>query len=44
LAGNGFGIEDARPSIRLVHELRGAKIIDKSDAIIHPIAEKYYQK
>ncbi|GMR25771.1 MAG: UDP-N-acetyl-2-amino-2-deoxy-D-glucuronate oxidase [Ignavibacteria bacterium] len=44
LAGNGFGIEDARPSIHLVHELRGTKVIEKSDTIIHPMAEKYYQR
>ena len=44
LAGNGFGIADARASIQLVHELRSSNIIDKSDAIIHPMTEKYYRK
>jgi UDP-N-acetyl-2-amino-2-deoxyglucuronate dehydrogenase len=44
LAGNGFGIEDARPSIHLVHELRRSNVIEKSNSIIHPIAQKYYHK
>lgn len=29
LSGKGFGIEDARPSIELVHTIRNAKILEK---------------
>ena len=35
LAGNGFGVEDARPSIKLVHEIRNTKI-SGSGKPIHP--------
>ncbi len=44
LAGNGFGIEDARPSIQFVNELRNSKITENSSSVIHPMAQKYYQK
>jgi UDP-N-acetyl-2-amino-2-deoxyglucuronate dehydrogenase len=37
LAGNGFGLEDARPSIRLVHELRNAPIRKESGGLLHPL-------
>jgi UDP-N-acetyl-2-amino-2-deoxyglucuronate dehydrogenase len=40
LAGKGFGIKDARPSIKLVHDIRTAKISAGHDNI-HPFAEKY---
>ncbi len=40
LAGRGFGVEEARPSIKLVHEIRTAKVSDDSQ-FIHPFAEKY---
>ena len=43
LAGRGFGIEDARPSVRLVHELRNSKILKNSNSAIHSMAKKYYQ-
>ncbi len=43
LAGNGFGIEDARPSIQFVNELRNSKITENSNSVIHPMAQKYYQ-
>ncbi|NTV99686.1 MAG: Gfo/Idh/MocA family oxidoreductase [Oscillochloris sp.] len=36
LAGRGFGIEDARPSIRLVHSLRTARLCDE-DEMMHPL-------
>lgn len=36
LAGRGFGIEDARPSIELVHRIRTAPI-SKSNAYTHPL-------
>ena len=35
LAGNGFGIEDARPSIELTHRIRQAEISPR-DALAHP--------
>ncbi|MEW6030137.1 MAG: Gfo/Idh/MocA family protein [Chloroflexota bacterium] len=35
LAGNGFGIEDARPSIELTHRIRQAEI-SPLDALAHP--------
>jgi UDP-N-acetyl-2-amino-2-deoxyglucuronate dehydrogenase len=44
LAGKGFGITEARPSIQLVYELRNTKVIKNSNTIIHPMAKKYYQK
>jgi UDP-N-acetyl-2-amino-2-deoxyglucuronate dehydrogenase len=40
LNGNGFGIEDARPSISLVHKLRSLPVIESIDNI-HPFALKY---
>jgi UDP-N-acetyl-2-amino-2-deoxyglucuronate dehydrogenase len=40
LKGNGFGIEDARPSIVLVRKLRSASVINVLDNI-HPFALKY---
>jgi len=36
LAGNGFGIEDARPSIELVHKLRNMKINKRPNGLRHP--------
>jgi UDP-N-acetyl-2-amino-2-deoxyglucuronate dehydrogenase len=40
LKGNGFGIDDARPSIILVQKLRAMPAIDKTENI-HPFALKY---
>jgi len=40
LAGKGFGIEDARPSIQLVHELRNLTIAEPLMGIIHPFVKK----
>jgi UDP-N-acetyl-2-amino-2-deoxyglucuronate dehydrogenase len=40
LKGNGFGIDDARPSIVLVRKLRSASAINVLDNI-HPFALKY---
>jgi UDP-N-acetyl-2-amino-2-deoxyglucuronate dehydrogenase len=37
LAGNGFGIDDARPSIQLVHDIRHAPV-SPSHADLHPLA------
>ncbi|MEX0607840.1 MAG: Gfo/Idh/MocA family oxidoreductase [Balneolaceae bacterium] len=36
LAGNGFGIEDARPSIELVHQLRKMKVTESPKGTVHP--------
>jgi len=44
LAGNGFGIEDARPAIKLVNELRNLKTTENYSSVIHPFAEKYLQR
>ena len=44
VAGNGFGIEHARPSIILANELRTSKITENSDAVIHAFAEKYVRR
>ena len=41
LAGNGFGIDDARPSIELVHKLRNMKLTEKPIGLVHPLVEKY---
>lgn len=38
LAGNGFGIEDARPSLNLVSELRGMNPVKSGNWNIHPFA------
>ena len=40
LKGNGFGIEDARPSIALVRKIRSASEVNVLDNI-HPFALKY---
>jgi UDP-N-acetyl-2-amino-2-deoxyglucuronate dehydrogenase len=39
VAGRGFGIDDARPSIELVHRIRTAKVVG-ADADTHPMAKK----
>ena len=43
LAGNGFGIEDARPSIELVHRLRKMKLNKKPSDMWHPTAVQLMQ-
>lgn len=40
LAGNGFGIEDAKPSIELVHDLRTMPLTDKMEGVVHPYVQK----
>ena len=40
LKGNGFGIDDARPSIILAQKLRTASVIETKNEI-HPFAAKY---
>jgi UDP-N-acetyl-2-amino-2-deoxyglucuronate dehydrogenase len=39
LSGRGFGIEDARPSIELVHAIRKAKVKD-GNGLLHPMVRK----
>jgi len=39
LAGNGFGIKDARPSIKLVHNIRTAFVVPKRENM-HPNIKK----
>lgn len=40
LKGNGFGIEDARPSIELVHKLRTMKLTEQPTGLVHPNIKK----
>lgn len=40
LAGNGFGINDARPSIELVHKLRTMDLTEKPSGLVHPDIER----
>lgn len=40
ITGNGFGIEDARPSIELVHNLRIMDVASHPKGLMHPITEK----
>jgi UDP-N-acetyl-2-amino-2-deoxyglucuronate dehydrogenase len=39
LAGNGFGIEDVRPSIELTHQIRETEI-SPFDSLVHPFLKK----
>ncbi len=39
LAGNGFGLDDARPSIELAYNIRNTKI-SRIDALAHPFLKK----
>ncbi len=43
LAGNGFGIADARPSIELVHRIRNQKLSPNA-GIVHPFVGDVRQK
>lgn len=36
LRGNGFGLDDARPSIELVHKLRTMDLTEKPCGVVHP--------
>ncbi|REL33833.1 gfo/Idh/MocA family oxidoreductase [Rhodohalobacter sp. SW132] len=38
--GNGFGIDDARPSIELVHKLRTMELTENPKGIMHPSIEE----
>jgi len=40
LNGNGFGIEDARPSIELVHKLRTMDLTENPGGLVHPSIER----
>ena len=40
LAGEGFGIDDARPSIELVHNLRSATVVTPGESF-HPFTKGY---
>ena len=39
LAGNGFGLDDARPSIELAYNIRNTKV-SRVDALAHPFLKK----
>jgi UDP-N-acetyl-2-amino-2-deoxyglucuronate dehydrogenase len=40
LAGSGFGIEDARPSIDLVHRIRTTSAVRSSPELVHPFVAR----
>ncbi len=40
LAGHGFGIEDARPSITLVQDIRSAPVVSSSPELTHPFVAR----
>jgi UDP-N-acetyl-2-amino-2-deoxyglucuronate dehydrogenase len=40
LAGNGFGIDEARPSVELVHKLRTMRLTRRPNGIKHPALKK----
>lgn len=40
LSGNGFGIDDARPSVELVHKLRTMKLTENPSGLVHSSIEK----
>lgn len=40
LKGNGFGIDDSRPSIELVHRLRTIDITEHPKGLVHPSIQK----
>lgn len=42
LKGNGFGIEDARPSIEIVHEIRNIRIENGPEEYLHPLVKKNF--
>lgn len=41
LAGRGFGIDDARPSIALVHAIRTSPLVAGTPGRIHPFANRF---
>ncbi len=43
LSGGGFGIEDARPAITLVHQLRNMPVTERPE-VLHPILVKNLQR
>jgi UDP-N-acetyl-2-amino-2-deoxyglucuronate dehydrogenase len=40
IKGDGFGIEDARPSIELVHKIRTSPLVDGNSTVHHLLLEK----
>ena len=40
LAGNGFGIEDARPSVELVYKIRHS-LVKINNSPVHPLAKRH---
>ncbi|MBQ4475014.1 MAG: hypothetical protein II935_02355 [Bacteroidales bacterium] len=40
LAGNGFGIQNAKPSIEMVHYIRNAEIVNTMKDCEHPFMSK----
>ncbi|MEX2595776.1 MAG: Gfo/Idh/MocA family oxidoreductase, partial [Salibacteraceae bacterium] len=44
LNGNGFGIDDARPSIELVHKLRNMPLVQNPKGSVHPFVLNQLKK
>ena len=44
LAGNGFGLEDARTSIEIVHAIRNASLSEKNENEVHPFVNLSVKK
>ena len=40
LAGQGFGIDDARPSIELAYRIRHAAVVAPRGGVVHPVLER----
>jgi UDP-N-acetyl-2-amino-2-deoxyglucuronate dehydrogenase len=40
LAGRGFGLEDARPSVKLAHDIRVARPVRAAPELIHPFVNR----
>lgn len=40
LAGRGFGLEDARPSVTLAHDIRVAPVVQAAPELLHPFARR----
>ena len=40
LAGHGFGIDDARPSIELAYRIRQAAVVAPRGGVVHPVLER----
>ena len=44
LAGRGLGIEEARPAINLLHEIRNANAVESGTNKMHPFLVKVLEE